>query len=234
MIKSPFRKLEQSLRVQKYRLFRYLPGHLGETYQRKYRWKLASQEFDRALLEVAGMTCIDLGANFGIYTVKMSKYAKRVIAFEPDPESLCVLEEKTAGYNNITIKNVAAGTKDKSVLLYRAKKNNESGRINLEASSLIVDKQGIDAEHSIMVRQIDFIRYLADLNERIGILKIDIEGAETELLEALFTNPSLVNRIKYIFCETHERFIPEHKTRILKLRQSSEQFSDCTINLDWH
>jgi len=228
------RQLEKRIRARKYLLFRHLPGRLGEYYERKHKRKLTPQEFEDALLQIAGMTCIDLGANFGKYTIKMSAHAGKVVAFEPDPESLRILQERTAGQSNITIKNIAAGTEDKSILLYRAKNKRENGTINLQASSVIASNQGIDTEHGVLVKQIDFVKYLEDLNENIGILKIDIEGAETDLLEALFAEPSLVNRIRFIFCETHERFIPSHKPRIRNLRKSSEQFQKCKISLDWH
>jgi hypothetical protein len=47
----------------------------------------------------------------------------------------------------------------------------------------------VEASHR--VRQVDFLRYIRELDSDIGVLKIDIEGAEVPLLEALFATPEL-------------------------------------------
>ena len=55
-------------------------------------------------------------------------------------------------------------------------------------------------------------------DDDIGILKVDIEGAEVPLLEALFDRSDLMGRISHIFAETHEWLIPDHKPRVKALR----------------
>ena len=47
----------------------------------------------------------------------------------------------------------------------------------------------------------NFLVYLENLDEDIGTLKIDIEGAEVELLEALFDRPDILERVRHIFAE---------------------------------
>ena len=44
----------------------------------------------------------------------------------------------------------------------------------------------VTEQGAVEIRQIDFIGYLENLDEDIGVLKIDIEGAEVDLLESLF------------------------------------------------
>ena len=103
-----------------------------------------------------------------------------------------------------------------------------------QSSSTVASKGNINSTDGIEVRQLDFLRYLASLDTEIGILKMDIEGAEVEILEALLTQPDLLNRICYIFAETHERIIPEHKSRVALLRERAQQIERPRINLDWH
>ena len=70
-----------------------------------------------------------------------------------------------------------------------------------EASSVIADKRNLTEEDAVEVKQIDFIRYLEGLDEDVGVLKIDIEGAEVDLLESLFDRPDILARIDNIFAE---------------------------------
>ena len=90
-------------------------------------------------------------------------------------------------------------------------------------------------ESAIEVRQIDFVAFLADLDEDIGVLKVDIEGAEVDLLEALLDRPDILRRIDHIFVETHENAIPEHRPRVKALRERKLRLSQPpSIDLDWH
>lgn len=53
------------------------------------------------------------------------------------------------------------------------------------------------------------------------MLKVDIEGAEVELLEAMLATDTL-DRCKSIFVETHETSIPALEDRIARLRTVAE------------
>ncbi|MDE0409341.1 MAG: FkbM family methyltransferase, partial [Alphaproteobacteria bacterium] len=100
--------------------------------------------------------------------------------------------------------------------------------------NLEMDQSDGGGSGSVEVRQIDFMRYLEDLNEDIGILKIDIEGAEVELLEALFDRPDILKRIAFIFAETHERLYANHKPRVKALRERAKRLEQTRVDLDWH
>ena len=234
-IGQTLRSFEQTIRVQRYRILRHLGGQIGDCNSKKYRIKLVLKEFDNALPCVAGMTCIDLGAHIGKYTSKLATVAGKVIAFEPHPKSFRALQKRTLAYRNVILKNVAAGVEDKVTLLYRALEIDRSYGHNVGSvgCTVVITDRTYSPNLAIPVTQIDFITYLERLDENIGILKIDIEGSETELLEALFERPDLLNRIKFIFAETHEKWIPSHKTRIEKLKEKSKQFPNCNICLDW-
>ena len=219
----------------KYKLLRFLPGEPGRRYERKIlRLHAHGKEFDEALSRSRGMTCIDLGANVGEYTRRMAAGAKRVIAFEPDPWSHAALQANTAHLDNVRIEYAAAGTGDGKVLLYRHARFAKDPAKYSESSSVIADKSNVSREGAVEVRQVDFIRFLADLDEDIGILKIDIEGAEVELLEALFERPEILARIAYVFAETHETRIPGHKARVNALRERACTMKRPCVNLNWH
>ena len=222
-----------SIKARIYGLLGQLPGALGS----RYRWRLERSEagikFDEAVIRSAGMTCIDLGANVGKYTRKMAVAAKCVIAFEPDPWAFAALRTNVAGLENVRLVNAAAGTSEQKVPLYRhARFEDEPARYS-ESSSICVDKNNVSEGNVIEVQQVDFLNYLENLNEPVGVLKIDIEGAEVDLLEALFDRPDILSRVGHIFAETHESRIPGHETRVRALRERARLISRPEINLGW-
>ncbi len=225
--------LYRTYKYCRYNLLRRLPGNWGRYYERKFLGLDAKAAFEEALRRSEGMTCIDLGANVGIYTRKMALRAKRVIAFEPDPWTCAELRAGVADLDNVTIVNAAAGACENKVLLYRHPRFEKNPAPYSGASSVIARKRDVTAENAVEVRQIDFIRYLENLNEEIGVLKIDIEGAEVELLESLLERPDILKRIDHIFAETHENGIPAHKHRINALYEKTRNIERPCINLSW-
>ena len=218
----------------KHRLLRHLPGAIGHRHERKYKQVVVTYRFEEALRRCRGTTCIDLGANLGVYTRMMASHAKRVIAFEPDPWTLAKLRANIAEFDNVTIEDAAAGTSEQSISLYRHPRFEEDPAQHSVSSSVIVSKCDVVKESAVEIRQVDFLRYLEDFDDDIGILKIDIEGAEVPLLEALLDRSDLMGRIGYIFAETHEIWIPDHKPRVKALRARARRYERPLINLDWH
>ena len=217
----------------KFGILRFLPGSTGERYNRKYKSRLAPRAFKAALDDCKGMFSIDLGANVGEYSRMMALHSRRVVAFEPDPWTVDRLRENTKDLDNVEVVAAAAGLEDSEVMLYRHSTFSEDPTLFSQSSSVVSSKVNVAAEDAYAVRQIDFPRYLNETGEQIGVLKIDIEGAEVDLLEALFSDPQLGQKIKYIFCETHERKIPEHQSRVQKLRKAAHYMSAPRVNLFW-
>ena len=221
-------------KLLKYSVLRHLPGNIGRRYRRRYV-KLYSREkmFPKALQCSEGLICIDLGANVGNYTRRMASVAKQVIAFEPDPWAYATLQANVADLDNVRIENAAAGTDGRQVLLYRHGRFEENPAIYSESSSVISSKVNVVEASAVEVRQMDFISFLEELGEDIGLLKIDIEGAEIGLLEALLDRPDIMMRIKYILAETHESRIPDHVSRVKSLRERVRRIKVPCIDLDW-
>ena len=233
-IKS-FKILAQMIKYFIYSLLRRLPGKPGRRFHRKFMRRDRKIGFEKAVRRSGGMTCIDLGANVGEYTRKLASGTKQVIAFEPDPWSLAALHANTADLDNVRIENAAAGTSERMVLLYRHAQFEEDPTFYSVSSSVIASKRNVSEEKAVEVRQINFISYLENLDEDIGILKVDIEGAEVELLEALFDRPDIVRRVHHIFAETHESRIPGHESRVNALHQiRAHRIKKSHINLYWY
>ncbi len=125
-----------------------------------------------------GMTVLDVGAHIGYFTRRFAKFVGaqgRVYAFEPNSENVGLLRSNVARFSNVTIVQKAV--------------SDQSGPGNLFVSS--GSKSG---EHSLF-RQSHTIASapveLITLDEfwdglgrpRIGLIKMDIEGAEPRALK---------------------------------------------------
>jgi FkbM family methyltransferase len=223
-----------TFKLRKYRVFSMLPGNVGKRYRKKYLAYGSELHFAAAAQDTSGLLSIDLGANVGDYTRQLARTASRVIAFEPDPWSVAQLRAHTKSLGNVTIEEAAASVEDGEITLMRHVDFDGDPSLNSLSSTIVAEKDNMPVTASDKVRQVDFIRYLRDLDEDIGVLKIDIEGAEVPLLEALFEAPDLLRRIRYIFAETHEKKIAGHVDRVRTLQEFAERCSSPHINLYWH
>ncbi|MFP7673522.1 FkbM family methyltransferase [Marivita sp. S0852] len=223
------------LRRAKYGLMQHLPGALGLKYRRKLR-KLyapaAEAAFRDALAQTAGTVCIDLGANIGQHTRTMAATAKRVYAFEPDPWTARQLREALADLDNVDVIEAAAGTETGTFPLYRTASFDSDPVEQSQSSSLMSEKRNVDTTAAIDVTVLDFPVFLEQLDTKIGVIKMDIEGAEVALLETLFDHP-VASRIGYIFVETHESRIPELLPRTDALRGRAAGMTHPVVNMDW-
>ncbi|EPX78627.1 FkbM family methyltransferase [Salipiger mucosus] len=223
------------LRRLKYRLLSRLPGQAGLNYARKLR-KLDAPRAEaqmRAALEAsAGGICIDLGANMGVHSRTMAARAGKVYAFEPDPWTAARLRENLSDLPNVEVIEAAAGPEAGTVHLYRTPDFDSDRETQSQSSSLLAEKRNIDREHAIDVEMVDFPAFLEGLEGEISVIKMDIEGAEVALMEALLDHPVL-ERIGHIFVETHESRIPELAPRTEALRARARGLSRPVINLDW-
>lgn len=154
------------------------------------------EEYYRFNSDTESPVIFDCGANIGtscIYFKKIFPKAK-VTAFEANPEIVKILENnlKNNGFNDITIINKAVWINYDGL---------EIGLENADASSIYKDKNR---------RSVDSVRlkdYL-EKEESVDMLKIDIEGAEAEVLSDCRYNLSIV---KNLFIEFHSFIGREQK-----------------------
>jgi FkbM family methyltransferase len=227
-------KKMSGLRLLKYRLFRHLPGMRGLRFDRTRGKALRNEQFAEALTRAQGTIGIDLGANLGKYTRLMAEHCSNVLAFEPDPCTAEQLRANTSDLTNVTIIEAAASISEGMATLYRRSDFGGDNERASEGSTIFAEKTNVDDRYAVLVRQLDFITYLREQKGKVGILKIDIEGAEVDLLEALIKAPDLLNRIAYLFVETHENRIPSQKERVARLKRWAMKTTCPIINLYWN
>ncbi len=132
---------------------------------------------------------IDCGSNIGLSILFFKKKypESRVIGFEPDPSIFSVLKNNISRNNcdNIQLINKAIWISETNLAF--TPDGSDGGRISL-------NKKTIETVSVPSVCLSDF------LNEDVDFLKIDIEGAETIVLQSC---KEKLNNIKNIFIEYH-------------------------------
>ena len=209
-------------------------GHIGYRKLKRRRSKRLPDYYDAFIADLrSGDLCIDLGANVGEMTTRFAQQGADVIAFEPDPDTFSWLEKNTSQLPTVTRVQKATADKADRLMLRRSSRYFEDPERYSVAASLVRDDHKVDDSNAVEVEVIDFPAYLASLDRDVRILKIDIEGSEWDLLEALSKTPAF-SRIDSIFVETHERFDPAAIIpRAEKLHRLAERTARPYLDLYW-
>lgn len=128
---------------------------------------------------------IDVGANVGHYTLKLSNLCGpngRVFAFEPVPETFCLLSQNVVhfAYSNVTLFNAAASDSLRPVEL--SVPRFATGLSNYYMASISeAGEREDDASVSAVSVKIDVF----DFPTRVSLVKIDAEGHELAVVNGL-------------------------------------------------
>jgi FkbM family methyltransferase len=128
-----------------------------------------------------GMTVIDVGANIGHYAMVAAAAVGpegRIVAFEPEPENFAALAANLAlnGFAHARPERLALGARPGELTLYRDAANRGGhslirANVQQQAGSSRVGVEALDGYAA---------RHLA--GRRIGFIKIDVQGAEAQVL----------------------------------------------------
>ena len=146
---------------------------------------------------------IDIGANIGLISVQVSDYFEQIIALEPNPIAFGILQANALTHiseSKLSLRNYGLGSKSESVMLEIPECNlggafvksdgnrltseeiikKEGGRINITKSFDISIESASDFFQSITTQ-------LNNIDNRI-VIKVDVEGMEEPIIQALFNS----------------------------------------------
>ena len=151
----------------------------------------------------SGMVVVDIGANIGYYTLIAAKLvgSKGVVyAFEPEPRNYELLCKNivTNGYHNVVAINKAVSNTSGKAKLYVVKAVGDAS--SLARGNVLTYSKNVDCLEVETITLDDFFeRTVGD--DRIGLVKIDVEGAEGLVLsgaERVLRNNSLKILMEFI------------------------------------
>jgi len=164
----------------------------------------------QALLPLTGHEFWDVGANTGYYAVMLAKNFDRVRAFEPNPNAVELLSRKITKkrIQNVRIIPVALSdsTGKSRLYLHTQVREKTIGSSNSLIPSFNAAGQGSD--NSKDISPVPFVEVQTDTvdnllgNERIDLMKIDVEGAEFMVLNGA-TKTLNDGRIANLMIELH-------------------------------
>lgn len=120
----------------------------------------------------ADSVVLQAGGCYGLYPLILAPFFRSVITFEPDPFNFRFLERNLEKCNTVLTLNAALGVKDGEAYVHRYPSNPGGSCIQPEGRHLVEVCQG------------DRL-FLQFPEMRIGMIQLDVEGRELEVLQGL-------------------------------------------------
>jgi FkbM family methyltransferase len=138
--------------------------------------KSAEQELlylDRIVPE--GAVTVDIGANCGLYTRKLARLSRQVLAFEPSHKMADLLRRTSA--SNVSVHEIALSDQTGDAELFIPQNDHELiyGLASLEPAAGASSREGVIV--SVPTARLDAI-----VHQDVAFVKIDVEGHELNVL----------------------------------------------------
>ena len=196
-----------------------------------------------------GEVVIDGGANLGLFTDLMLGFGAKVITYEPNPVLMQRLRYKYSKQGCLveTLAELLKADNNfgKCLLVEKAiSTKNSRSRFSMATCGSFVQRSQAgsmcfddfpDSERLVFdVETVDFCDFLSSFGKKeIGIIKLDIEGAEFDVLEKILSQ-HLHSKFGHLFCETHERYFSEGDLKLNALKNLISENGVSNIHLDWY
>lgn len=205
------------------------------TIRLKIKYRGNEHEYLRKLLDIRLAkkdVIIDCGANIGEITKILARNGSHVFAFEPNPFAFDVLRKQTRKLPNVECIQAGVYTHDGNMLLYLHEMAKDDQVFWSSGSSLLSCKGNIDVNESVEIKVVNLSEFILKKGGRIRILKMDIEGAECEVLPHMIETGA-IERVDHVFVERHDNKIPELKPAMLHLEKMLAEKGIKNVYLDW-
>lgn len=170
---------------------------------------------------------LDLGSNYGDFLKALAPAGCTIHSFEPHPMFYGKILESYGKYDNITFHKKAAWNRNEVKKFYfKNSPTAENGGATLMSEKTNITNLSLYKE----VECIDISELIQSIGH-IDVLKMDVEGAEYEILNRIYETGAL-KCIKSIYFEDHERKMPSARYSTLK-QEVINNFSSVNKELYW-
>ncbi len=166
-----------------------------------------SSFFRKVLKE--GDNVIDVGANFGFFTVLAKNLvgAGKITAFEPETNTFKMLKENMNGNENVSLINSAVGDENKNIELY-FNLDNDGGHSLWNPSKHPMNKNC--QKHEPIIETVKMVTLDSQIGYAPKLIKIDTEGCELKVLKG--AERILREHKPYVVCEVNKFALKEMGT----------------------
>jgi FkbM family methyltransferase len=156
-----------------------------------------AREYDIPLEEFVPQTILDLGANVGFASVQFANRwpAATILAVEPEAENVVMLKRNTGHYRNVDALHAAVWSRSTDLGI-----ENPSDAANAFRMTETGASDGARIPAFTVAQLIDRLG-----TDRVDLLKMDVEGAEREILR---NAQDWIDRVNVLVIELHDRFVP--------------------------
>ncbi len=140
---------------------------------------------------------LDIGANTGVASIFFANQypSAKIFAFEPVPDNFTLLRKNIEGYGSIRAFPFALGKEDGKFQMQYSSTGHNLGGFSFY-------HLGVDENKKVEVEQKNIRSYLPEIGiKKVGLIKIDTEGAEYEILTTL--DPKMLQEVEWIVGELH-------------------------------
>ena len=212
-------------------LYRSLTFDLSNEYHAtKYRNMVVERFPDLMLVGNSGRV-IDLGANIGHFTHACRKMGFEVIAVEPHPQALQKLYRRFGHDEGVQIIAAAIGSEN-GISLLHLHNDHKKDPIQTSISASTISDKFETTNTAVEVETVTLEQILASA-QSVAILKVDIEGAEFEIIPQIIQSEEHIDRL---LLETHMRFMKNsvHHSNYSERITNLENFIFCKkLEIKW-
>ncbi len=212
------------------RSVRYVLRYINK--QRKAPHQRAALAEFRRVTFAPGDIAIDCGANVGEVTAELVARGAYVYAFEPNPDAFALLESRFGEDPRVECVNCAVSDCKGTAKLFLHRRYNSDPILHSCGSSLEARKTNLSQDHFVEVRTLDIAEFIATLDRRVRVFKLDIEGSEVRILNHLLDTRT-IDQLDHVFCETHEIKVPGLASACRALRKRLHGMGVAHVNLNW-
>ena len=176
---------------------------------------------------------IDLGANVGKFSFLGAIKGSEVHSFEPNRFAFEKLNKNLGAWQNVKLYRMAASTFQGKGKLYLHENSNDDPIKLSTASTLLSEKNNIDGQNYHEVSLIDIAKFIKGIDRNIRLLKMDIEGAEVDIIPHLIETKT-IDKIENLLIELHDNKNSSLKFKTNSLKKMLKKVDKTNVFLDWH